>query len=104
MADWGFAEPRSLIEYKAALKGIAVVLIDPRHTSQPCAGCGLIDRRNRPNRDHFQSVGCGVAALADHNAARVIRQRGMRATSFVMALEGTTPGLLPVSPRESRPL
>jgi putative transposase len=92
MADWGFAELRSLIEYQAALKGIAVVLIDPRHISQPCACCGVIEQKNRANRDHFQYIGCGVAARASHNAARVIRQRGMRATSSVMALDGTTPG------------
>ena len=102
MANWGFAQLRSLIEYKAALKGIPVVLIDPRYTSQQCACCGLIDRRNRLNRDDFKCIGCGVAAQADHNAARVIRQRGMRATSFVMALEGTMPSLLSISPKESR--
>ncbi len=102
VANWGFAEMRSLIEYKAALRGIPVVLIDPRHTSQPCGCCGLIERRHRPNRDTFQCIGRGFAASADHNAARVIRQRGMLATSFVMALEGATPGLLVVSPRESR--
>jgi putative transposase len=102
MANWGFGALRSLIEYKAALRGIPVVLIDPRYTSQQCACCGWIDRRNRPSRGQFACIGCGVAAPADHNAARVIRQRGMRATSFVMALEGTMPSLLSISPGESR--
>lgn len=99
MANWGFAELRELICYKAALKGVAVVLIDPRNTSRQCSCCGLIDKRNRPNRDHFQCVGCGVAAPADTNAARNIRQRGLRARSFVVALQGTTNA---VSPEESR--
>lgn len=101
MANWGFAELRSLIEHKAALKGIGVVLIDPRHTSQQCACCSLIDRRNRLSRDSFRCIGCGFAAPADHNAALVIRRRDMRATSFVMALEETAPRLPLVSPRES---
>jgi IS605 OrfB family transposase len=50
-ANWGFAELRSLVGHKAALKGIAVALIHPRYTSQQCACCGLIDQRKRPNRD-----------------------------------------------------
>ena len=99
MANWGFAELRELICYKAALKGVAVVLIDPRNTSRQCSCCGLIDKRNRPNRDDFQCIGCGVAAPADTNAARNIRQRGLRARSFVVALQGTTNA---VSPEESR--
>jgi IS605 OrfB family transposase len=102
MANWGFAELRELICYKAALKGVAVVLIDPRNTSRQCSCCGLIDQRNRPTRDDFQCIGCGFAAPADHNAARNIRQRGLRARSFVVALQGTTPGLCSVSPEESR--
>ena len=99
MANWGFAELRGLIEYKAALKGVAVVLIDPRNTSRGCSCCGLIDKRNRPSRDKFQCIGCGVAAPADHNAARNIRQRGLRARSFVVALQGTR---FTLSPKESR--
>ena len=99
MANWGFAELRELICYKAALKGVAVVLIDPRNTSRQCSCCGLIDKRNRPNRDDFRCIGCGVAAPADTNAARNIRQRGLRARSFVLALQGTTNT---VSPEESR--
>jgi putative transposase len=101
MANWGFAELRGLICYKAALAGVAVVLIDPRNTSRQCSCCGLIDKRNRLNRDDFRCIGCGVAAPADHNAARNIRQRGLRARSFVVALQGTRTIL---SPEESRPL
>ena len=84
MANWGFHELRSLIVYKAMLKGIAVVFVDPRNTSRGCSCCGLVDSR---------------AAPADHNAARNIRQRGLRARSFVLALQGTRSTL---SPEESR--
>jgi IS605 OrfB family transposase len=99
MANWGFAELRELICYKAALKGVAVVLVDPRNTSRQCSCCGLIDKRNRPTRDDFQCIGCGFAAPADHNAACNIRQRGLRARSFVVALQGTR---FTLSPEESR--
>jgi IS605 OrfB family transposase len=95
MANWGFAELRGLIEYKAALKGVAVVLIDPRNTSRQCSCCGLIDKRNRPNRNDFLCIGCGVAAPADTNAARNIRQRGLRARGFVVALQGSRTMLRP---------
>jgi len=99
MANWGFHELRSLIVYKAMLLGVAVVFVDPRNTSRGCSCCGLIDKRNRPSRDKFQCIGCGFAAPADHNAARNIRQRGLRARSFVVALQGTRSTL---SPEESR--
>jgi IS605 OrfB family transposase len=99
MANWGFHELRNLIAYKAMLAGVAVVFVDPRNTSRGCSCCGLIDKRNRPSRDKFECIGCGVAAPADHNAARNIRQRGLRARSFVVALQGTRSTL---SPEESR--
>lgn len=95
MANWGFAELRELIEYKATLKGVAVVMIDPRNTSRQCFCCGLIDKRNRPNRNDFLCIGCGVAAPADTNAARNIRQRGLRARGFVVALQGSRTMLRP---------
>jgi IS605 OrfB family transposase len=90
MANWGFHELLELIVYKAALKSVAVVLVDPRNTSKRCSRCGLIDKRNRPSRDTFLCIGCGFAAPADHNAALNIRRRGLRARSFVVALQGTT--------------
>jgi len=90
MANWGFHELRELIAYKAALKGVAVVLVDPRNTSKGCSCCGLVDKRNRPSRETFLCIGCGFAAPADHNAALNIRQQGLGARSFVVALQGTT--------------
>lgn len=104
MANWGFAELRDLICYKAALKGVAVVLVDPRDTSRRCPCCGLIDKKNRPDRDTFRCIGCGLAGPADHIAARNIRQRGLRARSFVMALQGAASSLDSASPEESRRL
>src|SRR5271166_231897 len=99
MANWGFHQLRSMIAYKAMLVGVAVVFVDPRNTSRGCSCCGLVDKRNRPSRDKFECIGCGFAAPADHNAARNIWQRGLRARNFVMAFQGTRSTL---SPEESR--
>lgn len=82
--NWGFHELRSLIEYKARLRGVPVDLVDPRNTSRQCSCCGLIDKRNRPSRDQFKCIGCGVAAPADHNAALNIRQRALTARGMVV--------------------
>jgi putative transposase len=99
--NWGFHELRALIAYKAKLRGVPVVLVEPRNTSRECACCGFTDKRNRPNRDTFKCVGCGSLAAADHNAARVIRRRGMRARGFVvMAPQGSA--VSAVRPEESR--
>lgn len=98
--NWGFHQLRTFVTYKAQMKGLPIVLVDPRNTSRECSRCGLIDKRNRPNRDNFKCIGCGVAAPADHNAAINIRQRGLIARSPVVALQGTTACPF-VSPKES---
>jgi putative transposase len=98
--NWGFHELRSLIVYKATLAGVSVLLVDPRNTSRQCSCCGLIDKRNRPKRDEFKCIGCGVSAPADHNAAINIRQRGLIARGMVMAPQVAT--VRPVSHEESR--
>ena len=82
--NWGFHELRCLIEYKARLRGVPVDLVDPRNTSRECSCCHLIDKRNRPSRDKFQCIGCGVAAPADHNAAVNIRQRALTVRGLVV--------------------
>jgi len=75
MANWGFAQLRSFIDYKAKMAGVPVFLVDPRHTSQTCPLCGHVDRSNRRIRDSFCCRSCGHAGAADHIAARNIRAR-----------------------------
>jgi IS605 OrfB family transposase len=69
MGKWAFAELRGFIEYKAAIAGIAVVIIDPRYTSQRCNECGHTERGNRRSRGIFWCKACGHFAHADINAA-----------------------------------
>lgn len=75
--SWAFYQLRSFIEYKARLAGVPVVLVDPRNTSRTCPECGTIDKRNRPDRDHFHCVSCGFAGPADTIAAVNVRRRAV---------------------------
>jgi putative transposase len=76
--SWAFFQLRQFIVYKAALAGVPVVLVDPRHTSRTCPACGLVSKGNRPTRDRFCCVSCGLAGPADTIAAAIIRGRAVR--------------------------
>ncbi|HUZ79709.1 MAG TPA: RNA-guided endonuclease TnpB family protein [Thermoplasmata archaeon] len=73
--SWSFAQLRVFVEYKAAAKGVPVVLVDPRNTSRTCPRCGTIDRKNRRTREEFRCVSCGLAGPADRIAATNIAAR-----------------------------
>ncbi len=74
--SWGFAPRQACSAYKAAMAGVPVVLVDPRHTSSACPSCGLVDRRNRPSPTVFRCVDRGFGGPADHIAAINIGRRG----------------------------
>jgi putative transposase len=67
--NWGFAQLRAFITYKAELAGVPVVIVDPRNTSRTCPECWLIDKGNRPDRNTFRCKDCGLAGPADVIAA-----------------------------------
>ena len=69
--DAGWSQFVLMLDYKAA----RVVKVDPRHTSQACAQCGVVDPRSRQTPAAFRCVGCGHEANADHNAAINILNR-----------------------------
>jgi len=73
--SWGFWQLASFVEYKAALAGVPFVKVDPRNTSRTCPGCGHVAKANRPTRDQFLCVSCGLAGPADHFAAVEIGRR-----------------------------
>jgi putative transposase len=64
-----------MIEYKAKLVGIDVVLVSEAYTSQKCSSCGIIDKSNRKSRGLYHCCSCGLYLNADHNAALNILQR-----------------------------
>ncbi|WP_106400023.1 RNA-guided endonuclease InsQ/TnpB family protein [Actinocorallia populi] len=74
--SWSFAQLGGFVSYKAALVGVPVVFVDPRHTSQECSRCHHISRGNRPDQSTFLCTSCGFAEHADVNAGRTIAQRG----------------------------
>ena len=74
-ANWGFAQLRQFVTYKAALAGVPVILVDPRHTSQECHHCHHIAKGNRPSQERFSCQQCGYTTHADFNAAQNIKHR-----------------------------
>ena len=75
MHSWSFAQLWSFTTYKAEARGIAVVKIDPRHTSQTCSRCGHQARTNRRSQSLFLCRACGYCCNADLNAAYNIRDK-----------------------------
>jgi IS605 OrfB family transposase len=75
LSNWGFAQLRTFVVYKARQVGIPVILVDPKNTSRECPKCGSIDKKNRKTRDEFVCVRCGFAGPADTIAAWNIRSR-----------------------------
>jgi putative transposase len=73
------------VTYKAASAGGAVVLVDPRGTSQICPDCGTIRRKTLAERMH--RCECGCVLDRDVAAARVVLMRA--------DFPGGTPGQAP---------
>lgn len=72
--SWNFSEFQKLLEYKCASRGISVVYVDPKYTSQMCSQCGYTHKKNRKS-DVFQCTSCGFRSHADINAAVNIRDK-----------------------------
>lgn len=75
LSNWSFGQLRAFLTYKTTRFGVPIISVDPRHTSQQCSCCGLIDKRNRPDQATFSCISCGHSEVADLNAARNIRAR-----------------------------
>lgn len=73
--SWAFFQLRCFMEYKAALAGVMIRLVDPRYSSQQCPRCGHVDRRNRPSQAKFLCIRCALAGAADTIAARNLQYR-----------------------------
>jgi putative transposase len=87
--SWSFRQLRAVVEFKAAAKGVPVILVDPRNTSRTCPSCGTVDKRNRPTRDEFRCVSCGLAGPADRIAATNIAARAGNDRPIVAGSEET---------------
>ena len=79
LSNWSFGQLRSFLAYKASARAFRLPLSIPP-TRARLLGCGLIDKRNRPNQATFSCVSCGHSEAADLNAARNIRARATLTT------------------------
>ena len=73
--SWSFAQFHAFLSYKAEAKGIRVVKVDPRHTSQTCSRCRYQARNNRCSQSLFRCRTCGYCLNADLNASYNIREK-----------------------------
>ena len=71
---WGII--RQQLAYKAEWAGRELLVVDPRHTSQTCSECGVVDADSR-NGKTYKCAHCGMELDADVNAAVVILNRAM---------------------------
>lgn len=69
MHAWPYAKLISMVGYKAALRGIAVVTVDERGTSSRCCVCHYKDRKGRRTRGWWKCPRCGASMQADVNGA-----------------------------------
>ena len=69
--NWSYFQLEQFLTYKAMVKGIGVVYIDARYTSQRCSKCGFACRSNRKQHS-FYCKQCGFRLNADLNASRNI--------------------------------
>jgi putative transposase len=90
--SWSFAQFQSFLSYKAQERGIQVVKVDPRHTSQTCSHCGHQARNNRRSQSLFLCRQCGYCLNADYNAAKNIRNKYLASLAdFGTSLVGGSP-------------
>lgn len=76
--SWAFAQLRQFIEYKALLKGISVIAVNPKYTSQMCPKCGYTHKSNRNHKTHtFTCCKCNYASNDDRIGAINLRQKGI---------------------------
>lgn len=80
--DWSFFQLERFIKYKADAKGIKVVYIDPRFTSQRCDKCGFTSRDNRKTPSGFCCKKCKFTLNADLNASRNICTKALESYMF----------------------
>lgn len=70
---WSYYQLEEFLRYKCESKGIQLVKVSAKYTSQRCSQCGKIDKNNR-HKNHY-SCSCGYHEHADINAAKNIRDR-----------------------------
>jgi putative transposase len=73
---WG--QTKVFLGYKARRAGKLIIEVPAFYSSQECGACGHIHKDNRMSQSEFVCQSCGHTDHADHNAAKVIAQRGVQ--------------------------
>lgn len=79
--NWSFYQLEQFLEYKANAKGISIMKVSARYTSQICSECGFCSRNNRKTQANFVCQSCGFKLNADLNASRNLALRAQGKTS-----------------------
>jgi len=74
-----------LLTYKVKERGGVVLKINPAYTSQTCACCGSVNRKNRESQAKFACIDCGFEDHADINAAVNILRAGTQPATVKVA-------------------
>jgi putative transposase len=80
--SWAYYQLEQFLIYKGLEKGISVVHVDARYTSQKCSQCGSVKKSNRKDQSRFKCRSCGYELNADLNAAKNIRQNYLDSISY----------------------
>lgn len=78
--SWSFGQLQSFLAYKAKMRGVPVLFVDPRNTSRRCPSCGHTEKGNRPNQATFLCLRCNFSGLADRIAAQNLSALGRAAS------------------------
>jgi putative transposase len=81
LLEQGHAETVRQLDYKLGWNGGTLLKVPAAFTSQTCPHCGQVCAANRPARDRFQCVACGLAGHADIIAAKNILAAGLAASA-----------------------
>jgi putative transposase len=75
-SNWG--QNKTYLQYKARRAGKLVIEVPAHFSSQECSHCGFTHPENRLTQADFLCQSCGHTENADHNASKVIAQRGAK--------------------------
>ena len=90
-SQWSFHQLLQFIEYKAALRGVEVIQVNPAYSSQECSRChGL----TKPAGKSYRCSYCGHNDHRDANAAFTLAQRVSPIGGIARDSEGSCSGLL----------
>jgi putative transposase len=98
---WSFHRRQSVIEYKAKVKGVNVVYVDPRGTSTLCPVCRVKLTRSSRGYRLMKCRSCGLEEDRDKVAVRnllLVYQRDVPSSS----VQGESPPMTPLARRENQ--